>query len=267
MASKYYYRRLEIEAGPVGFRDLVSLVRDGELVADDGVRPEWEEDWQPAASIVGLFHMAKRADALAQWETEQAAKADVAAAAEPAVRDFEPPAENNFDDILSAAEEVPSEAASVPSWQRRLQEIMTLRFLREKDESDAKSQAAISGARLQNAISSAVEALDRNEVNRRPGRIQRGLEVLRSPKVLHGFFRIALALVAANCAAIAAASWSEAEAQRYPSKQQPAVEQRRFPLWGECSEFEYQFLLADVMVVAGALGYCGARLLESMADD
>ena len=262
MASKYFYRRLDVEAGPVGFRDLVSLVRDGELVADDRVRPEWEEDWQPAASVVGLFHMAKRAGELAQWETEQAAKADVAA--KPTVPDFEPFAENSFEDVLAAAESV---VESVPSWQLRLRDVMALRFLREREEADAKSQGSNSDARIQNAISSAVEALDRNEVNRRPGKIQRGLEVFRSPKVLHGFFRIALALVAANCAAIAAASWSDAEAQRYPSKQQQVVEQRRFPLWGECSEFEYQFLLADVMVVAGALGYCGARLLESMADD
>jgi hypothetical protein len=75
-------------------------------------------------------------------------------------------------------------------------------------------------------------------------------------------------LVAANVAAFAIASWSETEAQRYPDKQtQVHVEKRVFPVWGECSEAEYGFLLVEVMIVAGAAGYGGARLLEAMADD
>ncbi len=264
MASKYYYRRLDVEAGPVGFPYLVSLIRDGQLTADDGVRPEWEEGWRPADSIVGLFRMAKRADVLARWEAEQAAKAGAATVAKPTAPDFEPPVGNNFDEVLSKAESV---AESVPSWQLRLRDVMALRFLGEKDESEAKSQGSVWEPRIRNAISSAVEALDQKEVKGRSGKIRRNWDVVRSPEVLHGFFRIALTLVAANFAGIAVASWSEVEAQRYPSKQQQVLVQRKFPLWGECSEFEYRFLFVDVVVIAGLFGYCGGRLLESKADD
>lgn len=60
MASNWFYKQDDQEQGPCTFRDLVEMVREEQLVADDLVRPHYMREWQRADSIVGLFHMARR---------------------------------------------------------------------------------------------------------------------------------------------------------------------------------------------------------------
>ncbi|MFG0334093.1 MAG: DUF4339 domain-containing protein [Maioricimonas sp. JB049] len=55
MATNWYYRIVGEEFGPVDFDALFELARDGGLSRDDDVRPENSAEWQPAASIMGLF--------------------------------------------------------------------------------------------------------------------------------------------------------------------------------------------------------------------
>jgi len=55
MAKNWYYRIVGEEFGPVDFDALFELARAGGLGPDDDVRPETADDWQPAATIVGLF--------------------------------------------------------------------------------------------------------------------------------------------------------------------------------------------------------------------
>jgi hypothetical protein len=45
--------------GPVGFQDLVEMVRAGTLTEDDRVRREFSEQWTPAREVIGLFRAAQ----------------------------------------------------------------------------------------------------------------------------------------------------------------------------------------------------------------
>jgi len=74
MVSQYYYRRRELEGGPVPFGDLVMLAREGALNLEDVVRLEEDSQWRPAAEVPGLFHMAGRADEVSQWRAERRRK-------------------------------------------------------------------------------------------------------------------------------------------------------------------------------------------------
>lgn len=71
MATRWHYQRLNVELGPVGFDELVRLVRGERLAADDRVREEWNSEWRPAALAVGLFPMAGRQDLVEKWDVEQ----------------------------------------------------------------------------------------------------------------------------------------------------------------------------------------------------
>ncbi len=44
------------------FGELVTLARSGELSQDHLVKAEWDPDWRPAHSVVGLFYRAKRSE-------------------------------------------------------------------------------------------------------------------------------------------------------------------------------------------------------------
>lgn len=60
MATRWYYRSLGREFGPVPFRELVELVRSGAVTQNDRVRAEWEEEWRWADSVPGLLYSARR---------------------------------------------------------------------------------------------------------------------------------------------------------------------------------------------------------------
>ena len=70
MASEWYYRLGDREMGPIAYRELIQLVRDGTVREEDLVRGEWPSDWQRADSVVGLFHMAHRQEVPAVREQE-----------------------------------------------------------------------------------------------------------------------------------------------------------------------------------------------------
>jgi hypothetical protein len=55
MASRWFCRVFGQEVGPLGFEDLVEMVRSGTLTDGDRVRGEFSEDWIPAREVTGLF--------------------------------------------------------------------------------------------------------------------------------------------------------------------------------------------------------------------
>lgn len=256
MATRWHYQRLNVELGPVGFDELVRLVRAEELGADDLVREEWNSEWRPAALAVGLFHMAGRQDLFDKWEAEQEERRrreEEARAAEEAAR-------------AAALEFDPDE----PAWMRRLREVEAERRAREADEREAREEELLA-SRLSIEIDEATEAalaeLEAREKALEPTRLQRWAGRFASPATLHRIFRWGMTLVPPNIAAAAVLSWSEVEAQRYPSRSSAAVEMRTFPVWGPCDPQMYYFLLFDMMLFVGVAAYFTARMLESLVED
>ncbi|QDT29689.1 hypothetical protein Enr10x_50440 [Gimesia panareensis] len=66
MSNDWYFKQDDQILGPFSFQDLLELVRDETLSPDSLIRPQAEEDWQRADSVVGLFelgHSEQTADA------------------------------------------------------------------------------------------------------------------------------------------------------------------------------------------------------------
>jgi hypothetical protein len=255
MATTYHYRLFETELGPVGFRELVHMVRDGTLGADDLVKADWEADWHPAADVVGLFHMAGRADVLAKWEAETRLQVNAADGV-------------GLDEMPERTESVEAEIET--PWERDLRDIQSRRELADAEKSEAEMgdvDAAHTQQEIRDTISEAVVEFERREAAGRPGRIRRWKEAAFSSSMMHSIFRWGMAFAAANLIAVGIFSWSEKEALRYPERQQAAVQQQVFPVWGKCSSGEYLLMVAHAMILAGAIGYGTARGLESFCDD
>lgn len=120
--SRYFIEQADgPPEGPVEFRDLVTRVRQGSVVADQRVR-EAHGDWTYAGEVVGLFAMAGRSDALEIWEADRREQA----AAERALNaDDGWAADETLDlrDLESADADSPDDDSVEARWQRRLREV------------------------------------------------------------------------------------------------------------------------------------------------
>lgn len=252
MSTLYRYRLRDTEHGPVSFRELVRLVRDGTISTDDPVIADWQDEWHPAAEVVGLFHMAGRQDVLEKWEAERRAR------------------EGLSEDDAEATEPSGPVDPDEPSWQRRYREVQEEQHARDA-ERRRELEVELAGRRtaqgIADSIAAAEERLDQRDAARQPGRLQMLRESLFSSSMLHSLFRWGIAFAAANIAAYTVLEWTETEAMRFPDRNVNSPPPPVFPYWGECTQAEYLFLLIDTMLLAGMTGYCLARALELLADD
>lgn len=122
MASKWYIKSNQNEIGPKEFSELVELVRSEDLTETDLVRSEWNNEWQRADKVVGLFYMARKSSGT------------VTVAAPPP----DDPPESKPDESLAQASddvEVPQ-----PGWMRRL--LYLIRLKKPLSSIDESSSAA-----------------------------------------------------------------------------------------------------------------------------
>ncbi len=217
----------------------------GELGADDLVRADWDEDWHPAASVVGLFYMARRPDVLARWEAEHA-RAQAGGEFNTA----------ELEAMLHAAESVQEVVGHDPIGAARMvnsgyETVLCIEPLCPADESALP-------AAIDEALAAA-ESKDRHHAVVRSRLCSRDL--------LRCGFCWGMSLLAANLVGLAVATWSAGQAQRYPSELQRSADIRAFPLWGACRSGQYAVLLVGTMGAGGVAGYAGARLLEARCED
>jgi len=269
MATQWYWREGDVDRGPVSFRELVAMVRDRALVEEALVRPHYLPEWQEAASVVGLFYMAGRADALARWEQErhleESARLEVEKAAERDDSRSEPINVGDIDEMLGVAESL-SESdfdTEEPAWQRRLREVDAQRKLEEGERHEELVAERFQQLK-ENAIAAAVANAELKEATKRK---RWKWSVVSLHEMFGSSLPWVLSIVAANLVAIGILAWSDTEALRYPDRQAAVAGSRIFPMWGECPAGEYMFLLVDTMLITGVIGYFGGRLLVNMADE
>lgn len=70
MASQWFCKVLGQEIGPVGFGEMVEMIRAGTLKEDDPIRREGTAEWTRAGEVVGLFRAASKEPAQARPEAE-----------------------------------------------------------------------------------------------------------------------------------------------------------------------------------------------------
>lgn len=251
MATRWFYRLSEKEFGPVEFRELVGLVRDGTVRPDDPVRGQWEPEWHPAGSTPGLFHMAKRDEVWERWQAEEMRKAGLAE-------------ETGIQEEPAEVEAISGETTEPePTWLQRLR-LVTSRRSAEKDE---QTKELVLQSQMKSAASAAIDKLNRRGRTTRLQRLRNRASECFSSSTLHYGFRFGMAAIAANVVAFAIISWSELQLLRYPDPKLVSQGIREFPLWGACEPAEFTFLVVDAMLLGGLLGYFAAKLLESLAED
>jgi hypothetical protein len=117
MASNWYLKTDGDDTGPLTFGQLVDLARTQSLVEADLVRSDWNDQWQRADTVVGLFHMSRKSPMNEGVLDESALKsAELTATAEAATTEIDKPQ---------------------PSWMTRL-----LYVIRSRNPSQAKSGSA-----------------------------------------------------------------------------------------------------------------------------
>lgn len=252
MATSYRFQRAGEESEPVDFRELVQLVRDEALLADDLVIADWQTEWGPAAEIVGLFHTAGRDDVLEKWEQEQREKKR---------RELLEASEDGFEieSLLKNEESLLNHSDSLTRLeQAEAKRLETLRQQRDTEQSELNDLKNV-----QQAVGSALSEFDERERRRQ----QKSIISFLTVGTLQSMFRMAMALGVANLVTYLVFSWSQTELQRFPDKRSTSKEMKVFPIYGKCSESEYFFLMCDTMIVAGIAGYGLARGLEFFVDD
>lgn len=255
MATSYHYRSSSVkEAGPVSFRELVRLVRDDALRADDLVKADWETEWRPAAEVVGLFHTAGRADVLERWEQEQIEKQrqlDAVTNSESETAEFE--------ELLATQGDFPDRGAIFDRLEQLEQERLDrLRAEQAHGKPESKTQQQIDFL-IQSA------SLEREELERK--RNQKSIISCFTVGTMQAMFRIAMAIAVSNLTTYLVFLWSQREMQRFPDLRSSPDQTRVFPIYGKCSEFEFLFLMFDTVIISAIAGYGLARLLEFFVDE
>lgn len=237
------------------FGELVMLARSGELSQDHLVKAEWEPDWRPAHTVVGLFYRAKRSEATVTADTEQAWPLAV------------PDSDAGFriDDLeatqeLQSAEEI--ETSNLAGWQKRLHEVQ---------ESRSRDSAIDERAPAQNASNAMQMLFEAAMPRKRVSLWQQRVERWRS--IWNGFYEwlnttAALRLVA-GAVVTAFISWgffyySRLSALRFPRPDMPD----RFivPILGDCTPAEFYFILAEFVILSMSLIYFGGRSIEQWLE-
>ncbi len=70
MASQWFCKVLGQQIGPVGFREMVEMVRAGTLKENDAVRRDGTSQWTRAREVTGLFRAAEKESAQARAEVK-----------------------------------------------------------------------------------------------------------------------------------------------------------------------------------------------------
>ncbi len=267
MKLTYQYRLDDVESKPVEFSVLVRMVRDGELVAGDLVKAEWEREWHPAIELVGLFYMAGRKDAYKLWETEQAEIQRLEA--EQARNEYENYDEtdgttigiDDLNEMLETAETFLD--LDHPSTNN---EVKTLDAVEKEYQQELAFTARLKN-RFKNTIAEAMGIASKRDEEKARLNFRQRISSFVGEDVLHKIFRWGTTLAAANLTVYAIISWSKTELQRFPDRQ--IIEQggNIFPFWGWCSSNEYTLLLINTTLACGLLAYFGAMMLESLAED
>ena len=229
------------------FGELVLLARSGELQPDDLVKADWELEWHPARTVVGLFYRAKQTEPSQPTEPEPARSEDAGIS----IHDLE--ASQDLQPAESAADSVPVNTG----WQKRLREVQEAKSV----DVSVDSSTASNSESMQRLIAETLVA--KAEPSRWARRFDRWKAVGASLyEWLHS--TTAIRLVGGSIVAVLA-GWAfyhsaRQTALRFPREDMP--DRLVVPFAGDCTPGEFAFLLCDLVIGLMLLVYFGGSVIE-----
>ena len=258
MASRWIvYKQGE---ATLAFGEMVALARAGEIEEEDLVKADWEPEWRPAHTVVGLFYRVRRAvtESVVESQSTGALQSDSLSSPETGFS-FEDLAANLCLEAAEASEQTPT---ADPRWMQRYREVTEQRA----GEVALPLPDAIPGTSSVRLLADeAVAAQERRtawreQLDRWQGRWSRGREFASSPVV----FRVACALFVAVVVSLSLASWSRQTAMRFPKPGMP--DRYVVPGLGDCTPKEFGVVLVELALASAVVGYFGAKRIEGWAE-
>lgn len=233
------------------FGELVTLARSGELSQDHLVKAEWDPDWRPAHSVVGLFYRAKRSEPVIAADPQQVLP-PVVSESDSGFRmeDLEAAQE------LQSAEEI--ESSNLAGWQKRLHEVQETRSRELMHDEPTSTQTSSSAMQLlfEAAMPQKRGSPWRQRVERWGAIWNMFYEWLNTTSAL----RLVVGAVVAAFSGWGFFYYSRLSALRFPRPDMPD----RFivPILGDCTPGEFYFILAEFVILCMSLIYFGGMSFE-----
>ncbi len=258
MASRWIVNHRGAET--LAFRELVALARSGDLTENDLVKAEWEPEWRPAHTVVGLFYRVRR--------VENEPVAEVAESSESTPLEAFEESAFSLDDLavsLETADESELAPEADPRWMQRFREVTEQRTREASTRSPIEEAATTGTSQVHLLAVAAVQALEeRSAASHRWARTaavaRRFQEFWRTPVV----FRAVSALFVAGLVSYSVATWSRQAALRFPKPGMP--DRYVVPLLGDCDSREFGVVLCSLAFWSAVLGYWGAKQAENLAE-
>ena len=258
MASRWIvYKQGE---ATLAFGEMVALARAGEIEEEDLVKADWEPEWRPAHTVVGLFYRVRRAvtESVVESQSTGAPQSDSLSCPETGF---------SFEDLaadlcLETAEDSEQAPTADPRWMQRYREVTEQRA----GEVALPSPDAMPGTSSVRLLADeAVAAQERRtawreQLSRWQGRWNRGREFAGSPMV----FRVACAVFVAVVVSLSLATWSRQTAMRFPKPGMP--DRYVVPGLGDCTPKEFRVVLIEIALASAVAGYFGAKRIEDWAE-
>jgi hypothetical protein len=257
MASRWLIHKRGDES--LAFGELVGLARSGNLSEEDLVKADWEPEWRPAHTVVGLFYRVRRAafETVGESRSSGEASTPLQSSSESAF---------SFDDLavdlaLETADDSISAPTADPRWMQRYREVTEQRVAETADSPIAPEIGASSMRLLAEAAVAAQERrwAFRDRLGRWQDRWNRVRVFAGSPLV----FRLACAVFVAVLVSVSLASWSRQAALRFPKPGMP--DRYVVPGVGDCTPKEFSVVLGELALASAVLGYLGAKRVEAWA--
>lgn len=240
----------------LSFAELVQLARRGELSENDLIKAEWEPDWRPAHSVVGLFYRARRPEQTPHAAPEHSSRARIRSE----------DAGFSLDDLetlqpLESVDELTEFSGFESGWQKRLREVQQQR-LTEEQASGAPDSVAPGSMKvlIDAAMTTPRTPYWSQRIETWRNRASYIYEWLNSPAAL----RLVFGLLAAAFSVWGVAHHAHQAALRFPRHDMP--ERFVVPILGDCTRGEFLFVLVDIALASMALIYFSGVALERWAE-
>jgi hypothetical protein len=296
MSTTWRFQYLGEEYGPITFRELVGMVREGVVAEGDRVRASWMIDWQRAEDVVGLFRMARLSPEELERFYSPLLEADKGLTLDPEERKewwerFETARLMGTDEPvedrsgvggrLAGVVDAVGEDAGVEAGDVSVEEV-------ELVEGEGEAGNDVGGGAGDSGLAAAIDsAMEQAEPAVSPprtgvwGAVVRAASAIsrfsqRNPNLVAQLYRVVCAIAVTSVVLSLLEGWSERESLRFPGREgymrgpngeivAPA-KALTLPVLGKCEPTTYYVVMAHVWLICWGGTYFAAGRLTALTE-